>query len=892
MQAHGNRHKLRALYLALCALQLLITGLGLTLAHNVEQSYSQNIAYERMVNAEGRAVTELAALALASTPQDLSLDDSAGPQNWSEKKYACTLFIAKAQDLLQDSQKENSPLARSEAELRSLIADMSEVARQQLLAAAASAQGDAPRLRAYLTYAERAAARLNTTLGNIREEISRAKDEVLAAQTSQVYRVRSYLRPLSILGLLFVLPAILYARSLDKHIWAYEAKLEEERNQLEDRVTTRTAALRAEIERRIWVESFNRSRNRLLEMVVEGKCLEDVLSQLAEAAEKSMPEGRCLISLLGGESGLIIAPRIAPEVVSRVTPVLTSQWQLLTPAQADGSLFLTDADPDTKAAHPALWTNGVHALLAVPITERPEEELGFVALLLTDNRKPDGFLKEMLLSAGRMAAVAMAHYRMQDELFRRAHHDPLTDLPNRILFEDRLQQAMARARRSERKVGVLCIDLDGFKQINDQHGHQTGDWLLRQVAARLTSRLRSTDTVARFGGDEFLAVLDDLADTDGIATVSESVLRALEEPFVIGATVLRTTASIGAAVFPSDGNSADELKRNADLALYRAKERGRNTYQIFSAALSEKLARRREIECRLREALEHNGFELYYQPIYTVARELVGLEALLRFRPSELKAISPGEFIPVAEQTGLISQVGEWVMREVCRQGKEWQAEGFAPVPIAINVSAIQLGRLDFAAQVAQILRETGFPPERLRIEVTETAMMNDVEEGGKQLYALEELGVHISIDDFGTGHSSLSYIHHLPIDTLKIDRSFVQQLVSSDETRAVVRAITAMARALELTVVAEGVETQAQLSAAATAGCDVIQGYLFGRPQDAGSLRGLLACAGQVAQRESRRGTAPLSPATGLQQAGANSRAAELLNGNPESLQALTPCP
>jgi signal transduction histidine kinase/CheY-like chemotaxis protein len=255
MQAPGNRRKLRTLYLALCALQLAMTGLGLALAHYVAQSYSRNIAYERMVNAESRAVTELMALALASTPQDLSLDDAAGSQNWAQMQYACTVFLAKARELLHDSERGNSPLARSEAELRSLIADMSEVARQQQLAADAGLHGDGPRFRAYLTYAERAAARLNTTLGNIREEISSVKDDVLSEETSQVRRVRSYLRPLFILGLLFVVPAILYARSLDKHIWAYEAQLENEKNTLENRVVARTAALRTESERRVQIET-------------------------------------------------------------------------------------------------------------------------------------------------------------------------------------------------------------------------------------------------------------------------------------------------------------------------------------------------------------------------------------------------------------------------------------------------------------------------------------------------------------------------------------------------------------------------------------------------------------------------------------------------------------
>ena len=783
----------------------------------------------------------------------------------AQVQYAAAIFVDKARALLKESEQiKDSPLARSGSELRSLIADMNELVLQQQLASEAASRHEAPQLRAHLTYAERASGRLHTTLGNIREEIARAKDDVLSVETSQLHRVRSYLRPLFVLGLLFLLPAGLYARSLDKHIWAYEAQLETERNKLEDRVAARTAALRDEIARRIRMEAFNRDRNRLLEMVVAGKGLEEVISQLATAAEQSVPGSRGLISLGTGESGSTIAPQLEPGTVQRLLPLLEPAGPGSAAAdKKNGAIFITDEETDASTAHADLWSHGFHALFAVPVTERPQEVLGWVVLCLNDKGKPDAFVEEMLLSAGRLAAVALSHYRMQNELIRRAHHDPLTDLPNRLLFEDRLQQAIGRAQRRERKVGVLCIDLDEFKQINDQHGHEIGDRLLQEVATRLTSRLRTTDTVARIGGDEFIAVVEDLSDADGVAIVAESLLRSLGEPFSFGNVVVRITASIGAAVFPADGRNTEELKRHADLAMYRAKERGRNTYEMFSAVLSQKLARRREVERCLREALQNDGFELYYQPIFTVARQLVGLEALLRFRNPEWKTISPGEFIPVAEQSGLISDIGEWVLREVCRQGKQWQEEGLAPVRIALNVSAIQLGRTDFASQVAHILQESGFSPEYLQIEVTETAMMSDAEEGGKQLYALEAAGVHISVDDFGTGHSSLSYIHNFPIDTLKIDRSFVQQLVVSEETKAIVRAITAMAQALGLKVVAEGVETQAQLSAAAAAGCEVIQGYLFARPLDQSSIRALL----QQEQYGARSWESPLATREPLSQ-------------------------
>jgi EAL domain-containing protein (putative c-di-GMP-specific phosphodiesterase class I) len=296
------------------------------------------------------------------------------------------------------------------------------------------------------------------------------------------------------------------------------------------------------------------------------------------------------------------------------------------------------------------------------------------------------------------------------------------------------------------------------------------------------------------------------------------------------------------AVFPVDGASGAELQRHADLAMYRAKECGRNIYQMYSTDLGDRLTRRKQIEQHIQKALETNGFELMYQPMYTVASNLVGLEALIRFHSPELASISAAEFIKVAEQTGQILSIGEWVLRRACRQAKQWQQDGLAFVPIAVNISAVQLVRMDFASRLAQILGETGLAPNCLHVEITETAIMSDFEEGGHQLQALARMGVDISIDDFGTGHSSLSYIHNLPIKTLKIDRSFVSRLTNSHESKAIVRAIVAMARSLELKVVAEGVENQEQLDAVVAAGCDVVQGYLFARPLPVSDVSDLLS--------------------------------------------------
>jgi diguanylate cyclase (GGDEF)-like protein len=484
-----------------------------------------------------------------------------------------------------------------------------------------------------------------------------------------------------------------------------------------------------------------------------------------------------------------------------------------------------------RVAFAEIWAQGFRAILAAPICEPKRPLLGVIALILRDQREPGPFTRDVLLSASRMAAVALGHERMQEELFRRAHYDALTGLPNRVLFEDRLSQAVALAGRRKSSLGVLCIDLDGFKQVNDHYGHEAGDSLLQQVAQRLSSQLRKSDTVARQGGDEFIAIIHDQREGEGVAKVTQTFVKLLAEPYSFGNITLRTSASIGVALFPGDGSSGAELQLHADLAMYRAKESGRNIYQMYSPDLGDRLTRRKQIEEYLQESLANDGFELMYQPMYAVSNRLVGLEALLRFRNPELQPISPAEFVKVAEQTGQIVSIGEWVLQQACRQAKQWQRDGLEHVPIAVNISAVQLVRTDFASRLARILGEMDLAPNWLHVEITETAIMSDFEEGGRQLKALAELGIDISIDDFGTGHSSLSYIHHLPIKTLKIDRSFVERLGESHESKAIVRAIVAMARSLDLKVVAEGVETQEQLDAVAAAGCDIVQGYLFAPP-------------------------------------------------------------
>lgn len=841
----GNRNKLRLLYGALCAAQLIVMGMGLVVAHQIENSYSRNIESQKRVNSARRAINELEIYARSASPETLALDDNtSGPSQLARIAYSSGLFLRKAQALLDESEHlRDSPLVRSQPDLKMSISEMDMVAQQSRLAAEAWRQSDGALARARLTYADRSAERVQTLLGNINQDMARAKDDLLSEDSIEARRANLFLAPLSVLGILMVLPALLYARRLNENIFAYETQLEVERNQLEVKVEERTSALRSESEYRERMESFNGSRNRLLERVAGGKNLDDVLTQLVNATEQSINESRCLILLTGNHNCPAMTSNLSLDLAAQLETVLLRSWETISGGSAVGrcAMFIRDIDTSTKFAFAEAWSQGFQAIYAVPITDQRQQMLGVIALLLRDKREPDGLTREVLLSASRMISIALEHDRLQGELFRRAHYDPLTNLPNRILFEDRLQQAVALAGRQKHHVGVLCIDLDGFKHVNDVYGHDAGDILLQQVAQRLTSMLRKTDTMARLGGDEFAAVVHDTREGDGVARVSETLVRLLAEPYLLGSTTVRTSVSIGAALFPTDGTSSAELRRHADMAMYRAKERGRNTYEMFSAELGDRLARRKLIEGYLQEALDHDGFVLRYQPICAVSGGLVELEALIRFSNPELECISPSEFIPVAEQTGLIPQIGEWVLREACLQAKRWHENGLGLVPIAVNVSAIQLARPNFAEHVVQILSECDLSPKWLHIEVTETAIMGDFESGERELRSLAEQGVHVAIDDFGTGHSSLNYIHRLPLRTLKIDRSFVKDMIDSPESNAIVRAIVAMGKSLELNVIAEGVETEDQLTAVTAAGCDAAQGYFFSPPMDRPSAGALL---------------------------------------------------
>jgi len=428
--------------------------------------------------------------------------------------------------------------------------------------------------------------------------------------------------------------------------------------------------------------------------------------------------------------------------------------------------------------------------------------------------------------------------RFEEQLLHIAHYDTLTELPNRLLFYDRLKQAIAQAERSQWDVGVLFIDLDRFKILNDTLGHGTGDELLRQVSTRLNATVRIGDTVGRLGGDEFAVILAELNNPEDAHIVSQKIMQAFKQSFALNGREVFVTASIGITVFPADGQDPDTLIKNADTAMYRAKGQGRDNIQFYTPEMNGRALERLELENSLRRALERNEFVLHYQPkVNTRNGKLIGFEALLRWQRPEHGLVSPADFIPILEDTGLIVPVGEWVLSEACRQLRAWVAAGQKLVPIAVNLSARQLQSASLVENMRRIFNENGTDPALIELEITESALMHNTEEAVVLLKELKKTGLRISIDDFGTGYSSLAYLKRFPVDTLKIDRAFVRDVNVDQNDAAIARAIITMAHQLSLKVVAEGVETVEQLAFLVENGCDEAQGYLFSRPLPAEDL-------------------------------------------------------
>jgi diguanylate cyclase (GGDEF)-like protein/PAS domain S-box-containing protein len=412
-----------------------------------------------------------------------------------------------------------------------------------------------------------------------------------------------------------------------------------------------------------------------------------------------------------------------------------------------------------------------------------------------------------------------------------ATRDALTGLPNRVLLQERLTQAIAKAKRGGQRAGVLFIDLDRFKNVNDALGHRIGDELLKRVTAALSEALRETDLLARLGGDEFMVIVEDFDDPEVLNRIAQKLQDAISQPFEIEEHDIYVTSSIGISVYPDDGDAPEELLKHADVAMYRSKELGRNTYQFFDANLAERRLKQHTLESALRTAVKENALTLHYQPVVRVSdKTIVGAEALLRWHDDEHGDVPPQVFIPLAEESGLIHALGDWVLRTAATQCAEWRKAGLA-LTVSVNLSGRQFYREDLAQRIVEIMREANCNPKWIELEVTESSLLHDLDAIKRVLKELRETGFGVAIDDFGTGYSSLSHLKHFPIDTLKIDISFIADIETDPGDAAITEAIIALARGLGLRVVAEGVDALAQLKFLDARGCHCFQGYLFSEP-------------------------------------------------------------
>ena len=594
----------------------------------------------------------------------------------------------------------------------------------------------------------------------------------------------------------------------------------------------------------VWNRALRRKvRLRTRELVgslVEKDQLASALN-VSEARFRGMIEGLNLGVIEHGADGhLRFANKAALTILGQTAPDLFARGALVIPGtlREDGTPVAAGDDPGLVALRTGEAQRDV--VVGVP---RSGDRL-WLLVSAQPERNADGSVRDVLVTFGDITE----RKRSQEQIRHLAYHDSLTGLPNRELFLDRLSVALAHAVRYQSGLAVAFVDLDHFKVVNYSLGHSIGDQLLRSVGQRIRAALREEDTVARLGGDEFTALLPGTSDPDAASRIADKLQHAIKQPLLIEGRELSISASIGIGLFPADGEDADTLLKNADTAMYRSKELGRDQFQFYTAAMGQRVMLHLDLEGRLRKALQAGSLMLHYQPFVDLETGRVqGVEALLRWNDAERGMIPPDDFIPLAEVTGLIGELSEWVLRTAASEHAQIvRATRLAPL-LAVNLSARQFHRGGVVELIKGILRDAAFDPGHLEIEITETIAMQDQVRTVETLQQLKDLGVRISIDDFGTGYSSLSYLHRFPIDTIKIDRSFVRGVATDKTAAGIVRAIIAVARELNLTVVAEGVETEEQLRYLRQLRCDMAQGFLLGRPTPLESLAGVFASVPRI---------------------------------------------
>lgn len=611
--------------------------------------------------------------------------------------------------------------------------------------------------------------------------------------------------------------------------------------------TTREKSLEAAVRQRTEELEYERvrerARNSILEQLVGNQSLGIVLDGIAQYVREDATGCVCAI-LLKRPRGWYVA----------AAPGVNAAWLqgLNAPQALPFELWRRD-DTWRESAQAGHWSNFLTALpgarpqaIHSRVVGNSQSVLGILLAFETGGGLPvPERLAFSLQSAAHLAFVAIEHGQYYENLRYRAHHDALTGLPNRTLFEELLALAVREAETSRQLLAVVSIDIDHFKRTNDALGPRAGDFVLAELGGRIRRAVRGADTVARIGGDEFMLVLANIRNASEVEDVCNCIMDAIRQPMLVDGKAVSPTASAGSALFPADSSDPEGLRRKADAALNCAKGQGRNRFQVFGASIDAMDRARLEEEIRL--ALDRDLFTVHYQPKIGAAGAFCGLEALVRLTTAQSGSISPAVFIPVAEESGLIMQLGAWVLSDVCRQMCDWHQRGMGWVPVAVNVSPAQISRSGYSREVRDCLHSYGVPPHALELELTESIVLGGGEEGERQMRDLHSIGIRFSIDDFGTGYSSLSYLYLLPVDAIKLDRSFVQAIGTDKGARRLVQAMIGVAEGLGLNVVAEGVETEEQRSILIAAGCPVMQGYLFARPGPPADIERFLTDAPSV---------------------------------------------
>jgi diguanylate cyclase (GGDEF)-like protein/PAS domain S-box-containing protein len=598
-------------------------------------------------------------------------------------------------------------------------------------------------------------------------------------------------------------------------------------------------------------EELRAGEAHLLEMIAMSAPLHDVLDRLVRLIEAQLSKISCSILLLD-DQGLHLkrgaAPSL-PEEYNRLIdglPIGPKVGSCGTAAFRREPVIVTDilTDPLWEDYRAAAISFGLRSCWSTPVLSHQRTVLGLFAMYSSEVRTPTPAELRLVTMATRIAGIAIERKQAEDRIRYMAHHDTLTGLPNRTVLEQELERAMRRAERCGRTVTVAFLDLDNFKLVNDTLGHTTGDELLKIVARRMAQCLRPDDTVVRLGGDEFVIILSaDEAEQPGraLATVQE-VRRAIAAPLEIDGRAFQISSSVGLAVFPHDGREAKVLLANADTAMYRAKSLGRDNFQFYTAEMNSKISKSLLLQEELRNAIANRQLLLHYQPQIDLASgRIQGVEALIRWLHPGFGMVSPCEFIPIAEESGLIVPIGDWVLQTACRQNAAWQKSGLPPVRMCVNVSTRQFRDKSLIGSVRAALEKSGLDASHLELELTESLIMEDVPGAIATMRELQQLGVQLAIDDFGTGYSSLSALKHFPVARLKIDRTFVRDIPRDDDDKAIVSAIISLGQKLNLRVIAEGVETDDQVAFLRANHCEEMQGFLFSRPVPAADIEVLL---------------------------------------------------